>query len=223
MTRKKDKRLKDETGNRYGKLVVLEYAGTRSCGGGGAMWKCKCDCGNETTVLGGALRRNVTRSCGCFSREESIKRQSTKNGLSSTTEYHTWRSMIARCHGKGGESDRKNYQERGIYVCDRWRDDFYTFLEDMGERTGKEYSLDRIDNNGPYSPENCRWATRIEQMNNKRNNIVVTYLGTSMTVAQLARLLGFPVRRFSEFVKYYHGDAERAVERFRKAQLLNGS
>lgn len=211
MTRKKDKRLKDETGNRYGRLVVLEYAGTRPNHRGGAVWKCRCDCGNETVVWSGSLRGGDTRSCGCLSRELSSKRSSTRDGLSCTAEYRAWRGMINRCHGSEKAKWYKNYGDRGIVVCDRWRYSFDAFLEDVGKRPSVKHSIDRVDNNGPYSPDNFRWATYVEQQNNKRNNHIVTYLGLDMTVAQLERLLGFREQSLSRRLSYYQGDIERAI------------
>lgn len=205
------KRLKNEVGNRYGRLTVVSYAGTRSNGRGGAMWLCRCDCGNETVVFSGVLRDKTTRSCGCLRRELSTSRLSTQNGLSQTQEYKTWRGMITRCHGDANARDRANYQERGIVVCDRWKESFHNFLEDMGKHPGKGYSLDRIDNNGSYSPENCRWATRIEQMNNKRSNTIITYNGSAFTLAQIERKLGLSRGYLSGKLSYYRGDVEKAI------------
>lgn len=102
-----------------------------------------------------------------------------------------WRSMLARCHNPGNKRFA-DYGGRGIVVCERWRRDVGAFLADMGERPDG-HSLDRIDNDGPYSPENCRWATRREQQNNSRRNLLLTYDGVTLSVAAWARRLGVPV------------------------------
>lgn len=214
------KRLKNEVGNRYGRLTVISYAGTRSNGRGGAVWKCMCDCGNETTVCAGSLRGKTTRSCGCLSHSPR-GHLFAQMGLSETKEYEAWHGMITRCYKSRNARDHKNYQERGITVCDRWKNSFQAFLEDMGKHPGKGYSLDRIDNDGSYSPENCRWATRIEQMNNKRNNRVITYSGSDFTVAQLERKLGLPQKCLSKKLSYYHGDVEKAVKAAEKSARRN--
>ena len=169
----------DETGNRYGKLVVTSYAGKNNSRV--RFWNCVCDCGNKTVSRGTSLRFGTSMSCGKCIR--------STHGMGETTEYRVWAGMKTRCYNTGDDSYR-NYGERGIYVCDRWVNSFETFYEDMGKYPGKGYSLDRIDNDGPYSPENCRWATVHEQQNNRRNNNVLTYDGKSMTVTQWSELLG---------------------------------
>lgn len=215
------KNLKNEIGNRYGKLVVVSYAGTRANGRGGSVWKCKCDCGNETIVWSGSLRRGSTKSCGCLRSETVRATRSTQKGLSGTKEYRSWKGMIARCYVNGNARDQRNYLERGITVCDRWKNSFQTFLEDMGKCPGKEYSLDRVNNNGSYSKENCRWATRIDQMNNKRSNVVITYNGSVFTLAQLERELHLPPKSLSKKLSYYHGDLEKAVKAAEKSARRN--
>lgn len=153
-------------GDRYGRLVVIEYAGSRK---GQREWRCRCDCGTEGVWPTIVLRTGTTRSCGCL-RQEMLLARITKHGLSKTPAYSSWKGMVHRCtnpkHSSYGE-----YGGRGIIVCDRWNPHagglFENFLADMGERpSGK--TLDRIDNDGDYEPGNCRWVTPARQAANRR-------------------------------------------------------
>lgn len=122
-------------------------------------------------------------------------------------EYTAWQEIKRRCYNKNciGYSD---YGGRGIEMCDRWRNDFKSFLADMGKRPSEEYSIERQDVNGNYEPENCKWATLFEQANNKRNNRFITYEGKSLTCSQWSRLTGIP--RIVIYNRLYMGwDAER--------------
>lgn len=141
-------------------------------------WYCRCDCGTRRVVSGGNLTRGLTLSCGCLRREllaESKKgnEYNHKHGHApagrSSPEYRAWAKMKDRC-GNPNSAEYKNYGARGIAVCERWsgRSGFPNFLADMGPRPSPELSLDRIDNGGDYTPNNCRWATRAQQNANRR-------------------------------------------------------
>lgn len=174
----------DETGNKYGILSVLEYAGIDSRSGN-STWLCLCDCGKKKVIRGSSLRRGDTSSCGC---REAV---SKTHGLFGTAEYNVWCSIVQRCYNSN-HAAYADYGGRGIVMCHRWRESFSAFIEDMGERPSCQLTLDRIDNDGPYSPENCRWATRSEQMNNTRANHRLEHDGKVLTLAQWGRISGLP-------------------------------
>lgn len=134
------------------------------------LWLCRCDCGGEIAVRAGDLKAGRAKSCGCMRREHCQRGPNKQHGEGAkgktTTEYEIWKGMKARC-SYPGHVNYQNYGGRGIGVCDRWRDSFESFLADMGRRPSRAHSIDRIDNDGHYAPDNCRWATAAEQARGK--------------------------------------------------------
>ena len=152
-------------GQRFGRLVLISEAAKR---GYRRHWNCLCDCGTEKIVWSASLRCGRTKSCGCLHRDICVE-YNTTHGLSKTPLYSVWRGMIARC-SEPQHKAYKNYGGRGIKVCDEWQDpaSFYEWGL-VGYAPG--LSLDRINCNGHYSPDNCRWASRATQARNTRRNI----------------------------------------------------
>lgn len=174
--------LIDLTGKRFGKLIVIEQTGSQHSH---ILWKCKCDCGNESVILGLSLRWGRTKSCGCLHKDPDVinnrRNKIIKHGhyrrengkVISSKTYNSWASMKRRCNYPKHEHYYL-YGGRGIKVCERWND-FVNFLKDMGERPGG-MTLDRIDPNGNYEPFNCRWVTHQMQTAERRKEIHIKNL-----------------------------------------------
>jgi hypothetical protein len=170
-------------GKTFGNLIVLEYIGED---GRKRLWKCVCGCEAkpELIVAQNCLKDGRTVSCGCI-----ISPKNRTHGLTGTKEYKAWDAMRSRCNNQNDIS-YKDYGGRGIKVCERWDSSFENFLADIGFAPTKNHSIDRIDVNGNYEPENLRWATRKEQENNKRKTIYITYDNQSLTISSWSDKIG---------------------------------
>lgn len=184
------KTITDITGNVYGRLTVVSFAGYTDTKKPIPQWHCECECGSTATVAGIRLRNGVTKSCGCL-RVETAKRRSTKHGMKGTRAYEIWQGMKNRTTNPNN-SHYQSYGGRGIKVCDEWLNSFETFLADMGEPP-EGMSIDRIDNDGDYSKGNCQWATSHEQSRNRSDNVYLTANGETKIISDWAAGIGCTV------------------------------
>lgn len=160
-------------GYRSGRLVVIGESNKRSTDRQ-VIYNCKCDCGNYVMVIGYSLRKKITKSCGCIWRETVPGNNKTHNQSKPgnwTPEYRTWVDIKTRCNNSNYHS-YKNYGGRGIKVCERWNNSFENFYKDMGKKP-YNYVIDRINNDGNYEPNNCKYTTKKISANNKRNNRII--------------------------------------------------
>lgn len=162
--------IKNEIGNRYGRLFVSKDAGCDTHGN--RRWLCICDCGTEKIVAGMNLRKGLTKSCGCLQREIAVEegRKTATHGKALTPAYKTWIAMVRRCTKVTDQAWFK-YGGAGITVCDRWVNSFENFYSDMGNRP-EGMTLDRINPFKGYSPDNCRWADSKTQANNTQRKFL---------------------------------------------------
>lgn len=186
--------MDDLISRRFEYLTVIEPAGVHitPCGTKRRMWKCRCICGNETIVSENNLKNGTTKSCGCW-KTSRLNQFNTRHGKYNERLYKIWRSMKRRCNSPK-DSHYENYGGKGVSVCDEWKeyDVFrkwaYSNGYDETAETG-DCMIDRIDNNGSYSPENCRWVNRIVQANNTSRNRYVEFEGKRLTIAEFARAM----------------------------------
>lgn len=182
----------DLSGQKFGRLTPIEIVGTHSSRA--KLWRCRCDCGGETTVEATKLRTGNTRSCGCLVTEHAIRvrpsavRHGDTQGGKMSAEWRAWRNMRSRC-SRPSDVSYARYGGRGIRVCERWLT-YENFLADVGRRPSPAHSLDRIDSDGHYEPGNVRWATDQQQAENRGQTTVVTIHGEAMSVSRAARTLG---------------------------------
>ena len=189
-------------GKKFGKLTVLEKVGYDK--GRYILWKCKCECGNETIVRSAHLVKGRIRSCGCLNYKA--------NGFSRNRIYIIWKNMLRRCYNTKVKGF-KRYGGRGITVCEEWKNDFMSFYNWALRNGYKEnLSIDRVNNNSNYEPNNCRWTTALEQANNTRQNVRILYKGLDLTLAEWGRKIGIHPHSFSSRIKRY-GICEKVFHR----------
>ena len=208
-------RREDLTGRRFGRLTVVEFYGYDRRGR--TQWLCKCDCGNTKVVRAFDLKGGKVVSCGCYWKERLVE-YNTKHNMCNTHPklYHEHYTMIKRCYDKNC-NNYSRYGARGIKVCDRWRDDIHNFYDDVSilphfEEDG--YSLDRIDNDGDYTPDNVRWATNREQNLNRRNTISFEYNGETRTLIEWSEIFNIPYNILYQRVKRSGGNLESAIAKY---------
>ena len=179
---------KDLTGKRFGRLIVLKLSNTQ-IPKANRRWDCICDCGNEVTTVGSNLVTGHTKSCGCLNIEAARNRKLV-HGKTNTKIHSVWNEMKQRCNNPNA-GKFPQYGGRGISVCKEWSDNFLSFFSWATENGYKEgLSIDRINPDGNYEPDNCRWTTNKVQCNNKTNNRIYEIDGLSYTLQQLADISG---------------------------------
>ena len=185
-------------GQTFARLTVISRAGRDRHRR--ALWHCRCSCGKAKILAGIDLRKGAIKSCGCL-RDEHARRMArdvllpfafrTKHNDSRSSEHMCWGSMIQRCLNPKHRAYAR-YGGRGITVCDRWRHSYENFLADMGRRPTPKHSLDRIDNDLGYSPDNCRWTSAKRQMRNRATNLQITYGAVIRPLAEWSDVTGLP-------------------------------
>lgn len=182
-------KVEDISGQKFGRLTAIKYAGKSK--GKQTLWECRCDCGKTVIVHHQNLKSGHTSSCGCYNNELISEREKT-HGQTKTRLYNIWHDMNYRCSSQK-HSSYKDYGGKGIIVCEEWRKSFEAF-RDWALQNGysDDLSLDRMNGNGNYFPENCRWATLIQQANNTNRNLFFTVDGHTDTLANLCRKYDMP-------------------------------
>ena len=177
---------KNHSGSRFGKWVVISRAPNRASKR--TVWNCRCDCGTEKEVATCHLVSGASTNCGC-TRPARTRAMRVIHGATKTDVYEIWCGMKARCSNPKHKAFH-NYGKNGISVCEKWESSFDAFIEDMGPRPSSSHSVERIDGQKNYSPDNCKWATPKEQSNNTRRNHIVRIDGENMTLMQAVEKFG---------------------------------
>lgn len=205
----KTNRFIDITNQTFDRLTVIGYVGSSN---GRAVWLCECVCGRHIVAVGKDLRVGRTVSCGCKKSERSRAwgLTHTRHGMTDTPEWRAWKGMLERCYLESCHS-YPHYGGRGIVVCERWRNSFENFFEDIGRRPTTKHSLDRIDNDGNYEPSNCRWATASQQALNTRRTVMITYNGVTRPLIEWAKDFGLHSETLRRRILKYKWSVERAL------------
>jgi len=185
-------------GKRFGRLLVIAFSGERNKSGK-PLWDCQCDCGKTHRASTENLNKGGVKSCGCLA-SDITRARLLKHGHAKGDLYRIWERMISRCHNPADLAFRY-YGERGIIVCDRWRESVDAFITDMGPRPSRKYSVNRKDNNGNYEPSNCEWATDLEQARNSRRNRRITIDGKTQCLSAWLEHFGLEASVFHSRLK----------------------
>lgn len=196
----------DLTGEKFGRLTVVQRSGSNKRGN--ALWLCLCKCGTEKLIPSNQLISKSTISCGCFNKEKSTTHGHYRNNIESITHI-SWHHMIDRCQNNKHPAYNR-YGGRNIKVCNRWKK-FENFLKDMGKRPTLDYSIDRINNDEGYCKSNCRWATIVEQARNRNNNHLVSYKNKTQCVSAWAEEFGIDYARLHQRLFRWHWSIHRAL------------
>ena len=202
-------KIVDIANQRFGKLIALTKDPV-SVEIGRSKWICQCDCGNVISAFLTNLNSGKTQGCGC-TQKEAVRQASKTHGLYKSAEYHVWKGMKARCYNKN-EPAYPDYGGRGITMCEEWKESFEAFYSDMGPRPSNERSIDRKDNNLGYYKENCRWATQLEQVNNRRNNLFYEHEGLTRTLGEWCRHLGLKYVTVYDRIANYGWEFGEAIQ-----------
>jgi hypothetical protein len=200
-------KIVDLTGKRFGRLIITKKAFSKN---GRMFWNCLCSCGTEKAINGKDLRHGSVNSCGCLRREVTSTKFKT-HGETETKLYAVWITMIQRCEKPTSEKSRKNYKDRGITVYPEWHS--FEAFRDWAFTNGysEGLSIDRMDNNRGYYPDNCRWVNNKTQTNNKCNNVNITFDGITQTIAQWADSLGMAYNVLHNRLKYLGWSVEKSL------------
>ena len=186
--------MKNRIGEIYNNLTIISFDKKQ---GKRYYWNCKCECGSIKSIIYDHLKSENTKSCGCIRKENTSKigKANKTHGYSKLkqfSEYNSWQTMIQRCYNKNHDN-YLIYGAKNITVCERWLNSFENFIEDMGNRPNKNYTIDRINNKGNYEPSNCRWSSKEEQNNNQSTNKQVINIITNekyTSISKAAKSMG---------------------------------
>lgn len=199
--------MPDNSKSRFGLWTVQQNTSAK-------FWLCRCECGTERLVNSSDLRASKSTNCGCVRRRTlpaAAAAAARTHGMSRKTEFRIWTDMRRRCT-QPHRPDYKNYGGRGIRVCDEWLNSFDAFYRDMGSRPDG-CTLDRTDNDGPYSKDNCRWSSVKVQSRNSRRNVKYEFSGERMTLAEAAERFGFAEATLRSRITLYNWSPDDAVSK----------
>lgn len=204
----------DLSGKRFGKLMVVSKSGNKNRN---VYWKCLCDCGNEIEVKTAELNRATTISCGCYSKKRFVE-ENTKHNKSHTRLYKIWYGMKRRCYERSNDAFPM-YGGRGITICQEWLDDFINFYNwSMENGYSDDLTIDRIDPNGNYCPENCRWATKLIQARNQRKTIMIELFGINKPLVEWNDIVGVSYhksyQRYKRNAEIFNQDELRIIKQY---------